>query len=215
MTKKVYIQSVGRALKILEYISYNGNNCRIQDISTDLNLNNSTVHSLVSTLEQHGYIQRDSQIPRYSLGVSILKLSLSYSTAFISNEKIHQILTQITEIFNETTYFAIRAKDNYFYVDSISPNRNIKAKQVIGEFGDINSISAIAKVFKNFNLNNEIMYEFDIEEIEEGMNCIAFPVVKNGNLLGVIGVNGPSSRCAKEKLIKGYNESLKILNSIN
>ncbi len=214
MPKKPYIQSIGRALNILEYISTHGNYCRIQDISNSLGLNNSTVHSLVSTLEQHGYIQRDSQSPRYSLGISILKLSLSYTHHFMDDEKIRKLLTQITDIFNETSYFTIRVDDHYFYLGSVSPNRTIKAKEVSGEFEPISSASGIAKVYRNFDINNEIMYEFDIEEIEKGMNCIAFPVIKNNTLMGVIGINGPSSRCTKEKLIKGYNKSLTILDSL-
>lgn len=215
MSEKAYIQSVGRALNILEYISNNDNKCRIQDISNGLGLNNSTVHSLVSTLEQHGYIQRDTKSPRYSLGLSILKLSMAYTKDFISSEKIHLILSKITEVFNETTYFAIRAKDQYYYLDSISPNRNIKANEQIGTFENIDALSAIGKVFKNFNIDNEIYYEFDLEEIEEGMNCIAFPLIKNNDIVGVIGVNGPSSRCTKERLIEGYRKSIEILNSID
>ncbi|MCT4542159.1 MAG: helix-turn-helix domain-containing protein [Vallitalea sp.] len=215
MGKKIYIQSIGRALNILEYISNNGNKCRIQDISNDLDLNNSTVHSIVSTLEQHGYIQRDSQSPKYSLGISTLKLCLSYTKDIINNGKIHDILSKITDVFNETTYFTIRVSDYYFYVDSISPNRTIKAKKVIGEFEDINSISAIGKVYRNFDIKNDILYEFDIEEIEEGMNCIAFPLIKNNGLIGVVGVNGPSGRCTKEKFIEKYNKTLQIINLLN
>jgi DNA-binding IclR family transcriptional regulator len=215
MGKKIYIQSIGRALNILEYISNNGNNCRIQDISNGLDLNNSTVHSIVSTLEQHGYIQRDSQSPKYSLGISTLKLSLSYTKDIINNGNIHNLLSNVTDIFNETTYFTIRVSDYYYYVDSISPNRTIKAKRVIGEFENINSISAIGKVYKNFDIKSDVMYEFDIEEVEEGMNCIAFPIMKNNALIGVIGVNGPSGRCTKEKLIENYNKTLDIINLSN
>ncbi|MGL5428514.1 MAG: hypothetical protein ACRDAS_11440 [Cetobacterium sp.] len=45
-------------------------------------------------------------------------------------------------------------------------------------------------------------FALDLEEIEIGMNCIAFPILKNNKLLGVIGVGGPSSRLNLEKMMK-------------
>lgn len=211
MSEKKSIQSVERALCILDFICENGNKCRIQDISTSLNLNKSTVHSLVSTLEKKGYLQQDCKSPKYSLGLSVLKLGIIYNKDFLDKEKIHHLLVKLTETLNETSYFAVRIGNEYCYLDSVSPDRNISTNVIIGKFESVFSNSAIAKVFKSYDEGNCTPYELDLEEIEKGLNCIAFPLMINNNLVGSIAISGPASRCNKAFLINTlniYNESL-------
>lgn len=213
MAEKKTIQSVIRALEILEFLAENGNNCRLQDISDGLELNKSTVHSLLSTLEYKGYVIQDSISPRYSLGLNCMRLGITYRRDFFARDRMNQILSKLVEAVQETSYFAVRTTDQYFFLDAIASDRNIKADPKIGCFHPIETPSAISKVFINYSptLISPNNYEVDFEQEELGMNSMAIPFKKNGHLLGVIAISGPSTRFTLKKMEFAYQEYLNIL----
>ena len=61
---KITIQSVDRALNIVEFIANNNGNYGLSEISRSLNLNKATTYGLLSTLEQHKYIELKSETKR-------------------------------------------------------------------------------------------------------------------------------------------------------
>lgn len=213
MAERKTIQSVIRALEILEFLAENGNNCRLQDISEGLNLNKSTVHALISTLEYKGYVVQDNESPRYSLGMNCMRLGITYRRDFFARDRMNQILTKLVDAVEETSYFAVRIANQYFFLDAIASDRNIKADPKIGCFYRIEDPSAISKVFANYSRVsvNTVRYEVDFGQEEVGMNSMAIPFKKNGNLLGAIAVSGPSTRFTSRKMERAYEEYLKIL----
>lgn len=217
MTEKRLIQSVMRALEILEYLAEHGNNCRLQDISEGLKLNKSTIHSLISTLEHKGYVIHDPDSPRYSLGMNCMRLGITYRRDFFARDRMNQILVKLVDAVEETSFFAVRIGDQFFYLDAIASDRSIKADPKIGCFFKLSNPSAIAKVFLNEQkiTVQSIPYEVDFEQEEVGMNSMAIPFRKNGNLLGVIAISGPSARFTSKKMSEAYEEYLQILASFN
>lgn len=198
--EKKFIQSLGRAIDILEYLALNPK-ARLQDISSSLNLNKSTLHSLISTLEQLGYVER-GDTPIYSLGVKVFQLGKVYERDFEIKKLINPILKELTEFSSETTYLTLQIGSSYIYVDKSESKNNLKLDPELGIEESIYSKSAIGKIYKSFSNNEFLEFALDLEEIEIGMNCIAFPILKNNKLLGVIGIGGPSSRLNLEKMIK-------------
>lgn len=67
------IQSVERALRILNLFDEYSAELKITEISNQLNLNKSTVHSLLKTLEKHHYIEQDVESGKYRLGLKLLE----------------------------------------------------------------------------------------------------------------------------------------------
>ena len=68
------IQSVNRALSIMDLFSYARPSLSIAEISQDLGLAKATVHNLVRTLEAQGYLDQDRATRRYRLGTRLLAL---------------------------------------------------------------------------------------------------------------------------------------------
>ncbi len=213
MAEKKLIQSVIRALEILEYLAEHGNNCRLQDISEGLDLNKSTVHSLISTLEHKGYVIHDMDSPRYSLGINCMRLGITYRRDFFARDRMNQILIRLVDAVGETSFFAVRTGEQFFYLDAIASDRNVKADPKIGCFVKLSSPSAISKVFLNESKTKlqPVKYEVDFEQEEPGMNSMAIPFRKNGNLLGAIAISGPSARFSSRKMSEAYEEYLNIL----
>jgi len=211
--EKKFIQSLGRGVDILEYLALNPKS-RLQDISSHLNLNKSTLHSLISTLEQLGYVEKGDKSPIYSLGVKVFQLGKVYERDFEIKKLINPILKELTEFSSETTYLTLQIGSSYIYVDKYESKNNLKLDPELGIEESIDSKSAIGKIYKSFSNNEFLEFALDLEEVEVGMNCIAFPILKNNRLLGVIGIGGPSSRLNLEKMNECKKKYYEILSRV-
>lgn len=219
MAEKKLIQSVTRALDILEYIADHGNNCRLQDISDGLNLNKSTVHSIISTLEYKGYVDQDSSSPRYSLGINCMRLGINFRRDFFARERMNQLLALLVEAVGETSIFAVRVADRYFYLDAVASDRNIKVDPQIGCFFSLATPSAISKVFLGHTAKKtekkQLHYEVDFGQEEAGMNSMAIPFYKNNKLIGVIAISGPSNRFTLSRMEQAYEAYQQIFTNLH
>lgn len=215
MDSKKHIQSIDRALDILEYLCENGNDCRLMDISIGLSLNKSTVYNIISTLESRRYIYQNPMNLRYSIGVSSIKLGLMNMSDFPSLSEIHDILTYLRDSTGESTVFAIHVNKKYFYFDYVAANRIVEGSYSVGTFEDVSLPSSLGKLFRGLSNGDKLPYVFDFEEIEKGLNCFAFPHYRNNILIGAIVISGPSSRCTKELFLKGYDLYLEYIKKLN
>ena len=211
MQKK--IQSLEKAFKILEYLATHPQ-ARIQDISLAMDMNKTTVHTLLSTLELYHYVERDEDRPRYSLGVKLFQLGQVYDQNFSFHYPVNELLKQLSEMVDETSFFALQIGCRYLYLDKYDCKKQLKISPTLGTFEEICSHTAVGKVFKSHIENQKISYSIDYEETEKGMNCIAFGLCKNGVLLGVVGLAGNASTFTQEKieLLVQFWQSSKVCN---
>ncbi len=67
------IQSVDRALRILDLFDEYETELKITDISSRMNLHKSTVHSLLKTLQHYRYIEQNPENGKYKLGMKLFE----------------------------------------------------------------------------------------------------------------------------------------------
>lgn len=67
------IQSVDRALRILDLFDEFEQEIKITDISEKMQLHKSTVHSLLQTLKHRGYIEQNPENGKYRLGMKLFE----------------------------------------------------------------------------------------------------------------------------------------------
>jgi IclR family KDG regulon transcriptional repressor len=67
------IQAVDRALRILDLFDEQVTELKITDISERMALHKSTVHSLLKTLQSHGYIDQNPENGQYRLGMKLFE----------------------------------------------------------------------------------------------------------------------------------------------
>lgn len=79
------IQSVQRALDILSLFSKARPSYRLTDIAKSLDLRISTVHGIVSTLEQNGMLIHEQHTRQYKLGPKVCELGSHYASSLAIN----------------------------------------------------------------------------------------------------------------------------------
>jgi len=77
MSKKrsdYYIQSIKRAVQILNSFTLKKNELGVTELSERLNLHKSTVHRILVTLEDEGFVVKDQVSQKYRLGIKLFEL---------------------------------------------------------------------------------------------------------------------------------------------
>lgn len=72
------IQSVDRSARILKELSKGPRRYGVSELSTRLGLAKGTVHGLLRTLLEHGFVEQDPETDKYQLGPALLEFSNSY-----------------------------------------------------------------------------------------------------------------------------------------
>ena len=90
------IQSVDRAIRLLEAIAEAGGECSLTELSQRTQLNISTCHHLLSTLVNRGYVAKVPVRRTYALGARILFLSNACLTVDLP-ARAAPLLAQINE----------------------------------------------------------------------------------------------------------------------
>jgi DNA-binding IclR family transcriptional regulator len=81
------IQSVSRALQILNLFSLNKPYLGITEISREVGLHKGTVQGLVRTLTNAGFLRQDGETRRYQLGLKIYELGVILAGGLEINQK--------------------------------------------------------------------------------------------------------------------------------
>ncbi len=103
--KKTLIQSLDRALDILELIRDRDDSVRASDIAEELGLGVATAHNIIRSLYQRGYLTQDDN-SRYLLGPECFKL---FKRAASNFEELRRVIdppvAELAKKTGDTTFF--------------------------------------------------------------------------------------------------------------
>ena len=117
------IQSVTRALDIVNCFDSLNVQLSLTEISEKLNLNISTVYGLINTLCAYSYIEKNPNNGKYRLGLEFLLKANLVSNSLDLKEIGHPYLTELTKKYHETSHLNVYQHEQIFCVDKVeSPN---------------------------------------------------------------------------------------------
>jgi DNA-binding IclR family transcriptional regulator len=115
------IQSVLKALDILEAFTQEQHTLGVTELSKRFGYSKGTVHNLLTTLKSRGYIEVDPGTSRYSLGLKILELSQAVRANIEIRDRATPFLRQLAQLSGETVYLTVLYDDHSVYIDTIKP----------------------------------------------------------------------------------------------
>lgn len=101
------VQSVARALTLLEIIAERGGEASLTDIASTAKLNVSTCHHLLSTLVEKGYATRGPGRRSYALGARVLHLGQACLQRVDLPRRAQAVIDRINVSTGETIHLAI------------------------------------------------------------------------------------------------------------
>lgn len=138
---KFYIQSIHRALTIVDVIAKSGDaGLTLTTISNQTGLHISTVYRILQNLIVWNYVKEgDGGI--YTLGLELITLGNIAKESIGIRNVAHQYLVELGDLTRETIYLAILDEINnqVMYIDKIDSKGNIKLAAGIGSRNSIHS----------------------------------------------------------------------------
>lgn len=223
------IQSVERALSLLEAIASCGGEARLSSLAAQTQLDKGTVHGLLNTMVSMGYVARHGS--DYALGLRLRDIAQPLMDADAELRRVFTpALNDLAQRSGETCYLAVPCGTReYLCVDVVNCQSALCAAVPRGCRQSLTA-SAIGRVFLAHDpdlvrslrrseaipshLDAELAdiveqgYALDIEEAEPGLHCIAVPLRQQGRVVAALGVAGPAQRLPVERLKRLAAESM-------
>ncbi|NHN28274.1 IclR family transcriptional regulator [Paenibacillus agricola] len=149
------IQSLDRALNILDLFDEHTTELKITEISTRMDLHKSTVHSLLKTLQMHGYIDQDPENGKYRLGMRLLEKGQLLLQRLDIRTVARKHLAALTEQTGQTTHLVILDGKEGVYIDKVEGEKAAIRYSRIGRRVPLHS-SAVGKALIAFRKQEEI-----------------------------------------------------------
>ncbi|MGL4790873.1 MAG: IclR family transcriptional regulator [Anaerotignaceae bacterium] len=146
MGKTKNIQSVERAMSILEIFEDGNKPKSVKEIALELNLSKSTVFGLINTLANLNYLQQDEETLKYNLGIKVLALGNVISQSNVLTKIANPHLQKLSFKFQETCLFAIEENGFVVYVDKTESSSSISIKTRVGTKKEL-SCTGVGKCF--------------------------------------------------------------------
>jgi IclR family KDG regulon transcriptional repressor len=132
-TKYNFIQSVGRALAILEQFSHDERTLGVTEIAKRVGLHKSTCFGLLHTLQQLGYIQQDASTGQYGLGLKTFELGQAYFDGLDLRYITRPFLLEIVEKTQETVHLVVAEGCRAVYIDKVESSHAMTISSRIGQ----------------------------------------------------------------------------------
>ncbi|GII55033.1 IclR family transcriptional regulator [Planotetraspora thailandica] len=215
------VQSVDRALDVLEALAEQGGHAGLSEIAARTGLPYGTIHRLLQTLLARGYVRQESD-RRYALGGALLRVGGAAERMVAASAEPY--LARLVELSGETANLAVLEGDFVVYVAQVPSPRRLRmfaevgrrvlphstavGKVLLAERPDagavfrrtgmprrtdqtITSVEAILAELEEVRARG---YALDLGEEESGVHCMAVPVVDGGRTFAAMSVSGPADR---------------------
>lgn len=113
------VQSVDRALVILEILANSRRSLSVTEIGREVGLHKSTVYRLLSTMARRGYVEQDPETQRYKLGLKVLEVSNKLLGTLQVRTEAMPFLRELAEACGEAVHLAVLNDGEVVYVEKV------------------------------------------------------------------------------------------------
>src|SRR5690606_16554889 len=111
-----YVQSLDRALDIIEELAGSGESLKVTELSERLALHKSTVHRLLATLLYRGYAEQDEN-GRYKVGLKLFEIAGRVLNKMDLRKRVKPFLVRLQQETRETIHLGILDHKDVVYID--------------------------------------------------------------------------------------------------
>jgi len=156
----ITVQSVDRALRILEILKDERDGLGVTELSTHLEVSKSTVHRLLMSLLKKNFVKKDKNSGKYILGLKLIELGQIVSENIDIRKLAYPYLVQLVEILDETVHLASRDNNKIVYIDKIESSSSIQMYSKIGKRVPLHC-TGIGKAILAFLPEEEVLHALE------------------------------------------------------
>lgn len=223
------VKSLAKAMEVLECFSLARPELGVTEIAGQTGLHKSSVHNILTTFEQMGYVHKNPQTNRYMLGYGLLSFSRIITNHMGIGQVMLPYLRKISQTIREISYLGIPAGPDVLYLDAYEDTALVVNRNILGERAPLyctglgkamlayheDPLSMLPQPMQAFTdatitspdaLMQDLAqtrargYAIDNMEHEYGVKCVAVPVFgTNQQVCCAVSVSGPSLRFPTER----------------
>jgi DNA-binding IclR family transcriptional regulator len=126
------VQSVDRAMLLLERLALRGGCAGLSDLARDLGLSRSTVHGLLATLQQHGIVAQEAN-RNYILGIKLFELGNQAVSRLDLRRAAGPVLQRLVDEFQETVHLVLGDGLEVVYIDKRESPHSMQIVSRVGQ----------------------------------------------------------------------------------
>ena len=126
------VQSVDRALDLLEALASSEGEVSITSLANRTSLHVSTVHRLLTTLLRRGYVRQNPDTSRYFAGAKLSTLAEAQSRFNELRHRARPVLRALTEQTRETANLVVLDDITAVYIDTVPSPQVVRLFTAIG-----------------------------------------------------------------------------------
>jgi IclR family transcriptional regulator, acetate operon repressor len=217
------VQSVDRALDVLEALAEAGRPLGVSELGERTGLPQGTAHRILQSLQERGYVRRDGA-RKYSVGTAAVRLADAAQRSLARTARPY--LAELVAISGETANLAVLEGLDVVYVAQVPSPHTLRMFAEVGRHVPPHS-TAVGKVLlaampreealgilrrtglaartattitdlASFEVELDLVtsqgWAADEEEQETGVRCVAVPVGGPGPTLAAMSLSGPAER---------------------
>jgi IclR family transcriptional regulator, KDG regulon repressor len=119
------VQSVWRALDILEVFPKHGPELGLTRIASLLKLNKATAYRLLATLEERGYVERAPESRKYRLGVRAFELGFYFQSQLEVRKLALPSMQNMVDQTGEAAFLCIREGDEAVCIERVEAEQQV------------------------------------------------------------------------------------------
>lgn len=126
------IQSVDRAMKILDVFSLKEKELGVTEIANRLGLHKSTVFGLLGTLEHWGCVEQNQHTGKYHLGLKLFELGNRVKEGLDLRALALPFLQELVERYRETVHLVVHDRGEVVYIEKVEGPSAIRMYSQVG-----------------------------------------------------------------------------------
>lgn len=152
------VQSLDRAINIIEKLVENNQGMGVTELSNSLGLHKSTVYRLLATLNYRGYVEQDAH-SNYKVGLKLFEIGSAVLNNIDLRTQVKPYLKKLRDETRETVHLGILDGHEIIYIDKEETSETIRMYSKLGRriSAPCTSLGKVILAYSDPELVNEII----------------------------------------------------------
>lgn len=126
------VQTLDRALDVIELLATAKEGLGVTEIGNKIGLHKSTVHRLLGTLSERGYVEKNPKNNSYKLGLKFMEISGLFLKQLELKTEALPFMRKLAEIVGQPVHLAILEGTDVVYIEKVELVNSIRMYSQIG-----------------------------------------------------------------------------------
>ena len=148
------VKTLDKLYTIIDLLEESGD-MRLHEIAERLMLNKSTVYRFLSSLCEHGYLKKDEETSRYSLGLRFINIAAGIVDRLDLRRIAHPHLVDLEKMIGETIHLTVFDGKTVVYIDKVESAKPVVMYSKIGNIAPF-YCTAVGKVILAYQSTEKV-----------------------------------------------------------